>query len=146
MVASRDACPLCDKPFYGKQKFVRCGACEIRFHCVCLQLEEAEQAAITATGESVFKCNACAKASGSNSIDKAPAKSLESLSYEGATSCASSNEEDSPLISVSNQLQAIRRNGKCTIELVGPLVELVTNLTKEVTHLKSDNMMLKQEI
>jgi hypothetical protein len=96
---------------------------------VSLQLGEAEQAAITATGESVYKCNLCAKASGSNSIDKAPAKSLESLSHEGATSCASSNKEDSPLISVSNQLQAIRRNGQCTIELVESLVELVTKLT-----------------
>jgi hypothetical protein len=68
------------------------------------------------------------------------------LSYEGATSCASSNEEGSSLISVSKQLQAIRRNGQCTIELVESLVELVTKLTKEVTHLKSDNMILKQEI
>jgi hypothetical protein len=64
-------------PFYGKQKFVHCSVCEVRIHCVCLQLEEAEQAAITAMGESVYKCNACAKLLGSSGNDKAPAKSLE---------------------------------------------------------------------
>jgi hypothetical protein len=146
MGASRDTCPLCDMPFFGKQKFIRCGACEIRFHCVCLQLGEAEQATLTATGESAYNCDACSKASGSNSIDKAHVKSPESLSYEGAVSCASPNEEASPLISVCNQLQAIRRNAQCTIELVEPLVDMVTNLSKEVTNLKNDNLLLKQEI
>jgi hypothetical protein len=72
MVTSQDACPLCDKSFYGKQKFVRCGACETRIHCVCLQLGEAEQATITATGESVYKCDACAKSLGSSSNVKVP--------------------------------------------------------------------------
>jgi hypothetical protein len=90
MVASRDACPLCDMPFYGKQKFVRCGACETRIHCVSLQLGEAEQAAITATGESVYKCDACAKLLGSSSSVKAPSNSPESLLHHGAASCASS--------------------------------------------------------
>jgi hypothetical protein len=111
MVASWDACPLCDEPFYGKQKCVRCGACETRIHCVCLQRGEAEQAAITATGESVYKCDACAKSLGSSRNVKAPAKSPESLPHNGTTSCTSSNVETSSLISVSTQLEAIRNNG-----------------------------------
>jgi hypothetical protein len=74
MVAIRHACPLCDKPFYGKQKFFRCGACEVRIHCVCLQLREAKQVAISATGESVYRCDVCAKSLGSSSSVKASAK------------------------------------------------------------------------
>jgi hypothetical protein len=145
MVASRDACPLCDKPFCGKQKFVRCGACEVRIHCVCLQLQEAEQATVTATGEYVYKCNARAKSSGSSSNDKARAKSPESLSHhEGGTSCALPNEEASSLIiSVSAQLEAVRLNGQCTIQPVESLVDMVSKLPKEVAHLKNDNMLLK---
>jgi hypothetical protein len=99
MVASRDACPLCDKPFYGKQKFVHCGACEVWIHYVCLQLGEAKQAAISTTGDSVYRCDACATSLGSSSSVKALSKSPESLHHHGAKSCASSNEEASSLIS-----------------------------------------------
>jgi endogenous inhibitor of DNA gyrase (YacG/DUF329 family) len=70
MVASRDACPLCDKPFYRKQKFLRSGTCDIRVHCMCLQLEDAELATVAATGERTYKCNACAKKLDSSSNDK----------------------------------------------------------------------------
>jgi hypothetical protein len=146
MVAGRNAFPLYDKPFYGKQKFVRCGASEIGIHCVCLQLGEAEQATISATGESVYKCDACAKLLSSSSNVKSPAKPPESLLRHGATICASSNEETSLLNSVSSQLEAIRNSGQCTIDLTQSLVNMVINLTKEVTDIKNDNTLLKQEI
>ncbi|PNF41597.1 hypothetical protein B7P43_G11564 [Cryptotermes secundus] len=100
MMASRDAFPLCDKPFYGKEKFIRCGVCEVRSHCACLQLGEAEQATLTAEGESVYKCNACANSSG---IDMNPAHSPGSPANEGATSCASSPAEMFPKEAASNQ-------------------------------------------
>jgi hypothetical protein len=61
MVARRDACALRDKQFYRKQKFVRCGVCNIRIHCGCLQFSGADLATLTATGESVFNRDACAK-------------------------------------------------------------------------------------
>jgi hypothetical protein len=115
MGARRDACPVCDKPFYGKQKFFLCCECDIRIHCVCLQLGDAEQAAISATAQSAYKCDSCAKTLGSSDNDKAPAKSPESLCHHGATSCASSNEEASSLISVSTQLEANRNNGQYTV-------------------------------
>jgi hypothetical protein len=105
---------------------------------VCLQLGEPEQATLTTTGESVYKCDACAKSLGSSRNVKAPTKSNESLRHhEGATHCASSNEEASSLISVSIQLEAIRNNGQCTIGLVQSLVNMITNLTKEVIDLKN---------
>jgi hypothetical protein len=93
---------------------------------VCLQLGEAKQAAISATGESVYRCAACAKSLGSSSSVKAPSKSPESLHHHGATSCASSNEETSSLISVSTQLEAVRSNEQCTIDLVQSLINMVT--------------------
>jgi hypothetical protein len=122
------------------------GHAKFEFIACCLQLGEAKQAPISATGESIYKCDACAKLLGPSSNIKAPAKSPESLLHHGATSCASSNEETSSLISVSTHLEAIRNNGQCTIDLVQSLMNMVTNLTKEVTDLKNDNTLLKQEI
>jgi hypothetical protein len=46
---------------------------------------------------------------------------------------------------VSTQLEAVRLNGKCTIQLIETLVDMVSNLTKEVTHLKNDSFLLEQE-
>jgi hypothetical protein len=104
MVASQDTCPLCDKPFYGKQKFIRCSACDIHVHSMCLQLGEAELASLTATGENLYKCSVC-KALGSRSMDTTQAQLQESLPNEGeAAISASSNEEVSSVIAVSNQL------------------------------------------
>jgi hypothetical protein len=50
------------------------------------------------------------------------------------------------MVSVSTQLEAVRLNAKCTVQLIESLVDMVSNLTKEVTHLKSDNVLLKQAI
>jgi hypothetical protein len=62
---------------------------------------------------------------------------------------ASSIDEASLLISlrsVSTQLEAVCLNGKCTHKLIESLVDMVANLTKEVTDLKNDNVLLKHEI
>jgi hypothetical protein len=84
----------------------------------CVYNWEAELASLTATGESLYKCAAC-KALGSRSMDTTQAQLQESLPNEGgAMSSASSNGEVSSLISVSNQLEAVRLNGKCTIRLI----------------------------
>jgi hypothetical protein len=114
--------------------------------CVCLQLGEALLASLTMTGKSPYNCAAC-KALCPRSIDKTQAQVQESLPNEGgAVSSASSNEEVSSLISVRNQLEAVCLNGQCTIELIESLVDIVSSLTKEVTHLKQDNALPKQEI
>ena len=72
MGASRDACPVCVKPFYGKQKSVRCGTCDVRFHSVCVLLGEADQPTVTVAGESAYTCDACVTSlSSSNAKDLA---------------------------------------------------------------------------
>jgi hypothetical protein len=43
------------------------------------------------------------------------------------------------------RLEAARLNGKCTIQLIESLLDMVSNLTKKVTHLKNCNTLLKQE-
>jgi hypothetical protein len=55
-------------------------------------------------------------------------------------------KEASSLISVSTQLEAIGNNGQCTADFVQYLLNMVTNLTKEVTELNNDNTLLQEEI
>jgi hypothetical protein len=55
--ASKDQCEVCEKPFYGKQKFIRCGECDLRFHCNCLQTGVTETSVSVSTGKSTYKCD-----------------------------------------------------------------------------------------
>jgi hypothetical protein len=50
------------------------------------------------------------------------------------------------MITVSSQLEAVRISGKCTMQLVESLLDMVSNLTREVGHLKNDNVLLKEEV
>jgi hypothetical protein len=60
-MASKDLCAVCEKPFYGKQKFTRCGECDSRFHCNCLQSDVSESNVIASTGKSAYKSENCKK-------------------------------------------------------------------------------------
>jgi hypothetical protein len=115
---------------------------------VCLKLDEVDQATVTATAKSTFLRDACAKPSDLAAMRSPPAKTLGSLYYEGAMSRPSPNKEIiSPTISsVGAQLEAVRVNGQCTIQLIEPLVDMVSKLTEEVTHLKNGNIFFNQEI
>jgi hypothetical protein len=60
MAASKVCCKVCNKPFYGKEKYIRCcGPCVPRFHISCLKLSETEYSFFTSQGESTFKCAGC---------------------------------------------------------------------------------------
>jgi hypothetical protein len=59
VMASKDVCFLCDIPFYGKQKCIRCSVCELRFHCNCLKTNVSECNVDATTGKSSFMCDNC---------------------------------------------------------------------------------------
>jgi hypothetical protein len=61
MAASKDLCTVSEKPFYGKQKSIGCGGCDVHFHCVCLKINDMELAFYTTSGKSSYKCTACIK-------------------------------------------------------------------------------------
>jgi hypothetical protein len=48
--------------------------------------------------------------------------------------------------SLSRQLEAVRLNGVCTMEMVKSLMDMVTKLSCEVRVLKSDNIALKLQL
>jgi hypothetical protein len=49
MAVSKNSCSICEKPFYGKQKGVRCGSCEIRLHFACLKIDDTRLAILAAS-------------------------------------------------------------------------------------------------
>jgi hypothetical protein len=100
------------------------------------------QATTAATGESLYKCNASL---GSSSSVKAPAKSPESLRHYKLRVALHLTKGASSLMSVSTQLEAVRSNGQCTMQLVVSLVDMVSEITEEAAHL-NNSMLLKQEI
>jgi hypothetical protein len=75
-----------------------------------------------------------------------PAKPEESVPNRAEAGISSNEEASSLMITVSSQLESVRDNGKCTVKLIESLVDMVSNLTKEVAHLKNDNVLLQQEI
>jgi hypothetical protein len=48
--------------------------------------------------------------------------------------------------SLNGQLEAVRLNGVCTIEMVKSLLEMVTKLSLEVQQLKGDNTALNLQL
>src|SRR5215470_15618361 len=85
MAASKELCTVCEKPFYGKQKTIRCGVCDLRFHCSCVQICDSDQVFLNSSGNSTFKCVACIKLVRTTRHDDTPVKPQCSLSASEAT-------------------------------------------------------------
>jgi hypothetical protein len=92
----------------------------------------------TAMVKSTFNRDAYAKTHGSSSNEKLPPKSPRPPYYEGAMRSPSPNKEKiSPTISsVVAQLEAVRINVQCTIQLIEHLVDMVSTITERSPTLK----------
>ncbi|PNF42410.1 hypothetical protein B7P43_G18382 [Cryptotermes secundus] len=146
MGVSRDTCSICVKPFYGKQKSVRCGTCDVRFHSVCVQLGEADQPTVMVAGESAFTCDACTTSlSSSNTKDLASSTGSTYMPPESDKPHPSLNTEYA-ISTVSTQLKAVHQNGQSMLHLIESLVGIVSKLSEEVAYLKNDNACVKEEI
>ncbi|PNF33116.1 hypothetical protein B7P43_G15514 [Cryptotermes secundus] len=137
-MASKDVCLLCDKPFYGKQKCIRCCVCELRFHCNCLKTNISECNVDAATGKSSFTCDNCVIGKEQSLVKNNTNKISSGLE------CSASTVGDND--SLSRQLEAVRLDGECTMEMVKSLMDMVTKLSCEVQVLKSDNTDLKIQL
>lgn len=99
-VVSKDVCLLCDKPFCGKQKCIRCCVCELRFHWNCLKSNISECNGDAATGKLSFTCDSCVIANNRALIQ------IRHYPLDGDSD------------SLSEQLKAVRLNGVCTMEML----------------------------
>jgi hypothetical protein len=135
-MASKDLCAVCEKPFYGKQKFIRCGECDSCFHCNCLQSDVSESNVIASTGKSAYKCENCKKQASDSTNEQSVniSNQKEVLSEEAECIVLYAGDTDS----LSLQLEAIRANGICTMEMVQSLIVTVSELGSEVQQLRMD--------
>ena len=152
MAASNELCSVCEKPFCGKQKRVRCGICDLHLRCSCVEISESGQVFFTSTGKSSCKCVACKKHLRSTRNSDTPDKPQRSLSVSNATKKVISPESRLNLPELTSneylrvQIETVRLNGQTTVNLVEKLLAVVTKLTAEVTQLRSDNAVLKVQI
>jgi hypothetical protein len=141
-MASKDLCVVCVKPFYGKQKFLLCYECDVRSHCSCLQADVTELNGSASTGKSTYRCDSCKKLK----TDAAKDHSNTMSDLPGGLSTHGSPTNSGDYNSLNVQLQAIRANGICTMEMVRSLVDIVSTLSSEVHQLRVDNETLKTQL
>jgi hypothetical protein len=143
-MASKEQCSVCEKPFYGKQKSIRCGECDMRFHCSCVQPDALEFNVSATSGKCAYVCNSrkALTPDSTNGLVNASSNHLERLPTEvhHPDPCIEARD------SFSAQLKAVRFNDICTLELVQSLVVMVTKLGCEVQQLRSDNKTLKTQL
>jgi hypothetical protein len=110
------------------------------------------------TGESTYKCVTCVKSQRSLRSDDTPVKTR--------TAVPATTEDSSPVKVISPdralelppifegdkyeaqlvQLETIRLNGQCAVDLLKSLLDLVHKLNEDVMHLKNDNTSLKLQL
>jgi hypothetical protein len=107
--ASKALCTVCEKPFYFKLKAVRCGGCDIRFHCVCLKMKDKQLSFYATCGKSSYTCSArtkLQKAARSDGTNAAVSLSLRLIPFSRETANFCSKE------SLSVQIDAVHLNEK----------------------------------
>ncbi|XP_023703785.1 uncharacterized protein LOC111862535 [Cryptotermes secundus] len=143
-MASKEHCRLCEKPFYGKQKSIHCGVCDSRFHCNCVPNCSPEPGVSATTGKSSYKCDNCNKLTGdaANELSFCNKNQKEAITAE--LQCTASCIGDKNSLSV--QLETLRTNGICTMEMVQSIIVMLSNLSSEVQQLRIDNEAMMMQL
>jgi hypothetical protein len=76
------------------------------------------------TGKSAYKCDSCKKLTG-DSFSKSNQKEAISAELQCTASCIADQ------VSLSAQLETVRANGICTMEMVQSVVVMVSKLSSE---------------
>jgi hypothetical protein len=152
MAASKELRSVCEKVLLGKQKTISCGVYDLRFHCSRVQHNECDRAFFTPNKKSSYKCVVRTTLLIYTRNDETPVKHDRSLSASDAIKNVIPLERQLNLPELTSnespsvQTETVRLNGQTTINLVEKLLAMTTNLTFEVSQLKSDNAVLKVQI
>jgi hypothetical protein len=96
------------------------------------------------TSKSTYKCDRCKKLTGDTANEHSILRSNQKEGLPTEIQCSASSiwEYND---SLSAQLEAVRANGICMMELVQSLVVMVSKLSSEVQQLRIDNETLKTQ-
>ena len=152
MAASKELCSVCEKALLGKQKTTYYGVYDLRLHCSRVQNNESDQVFFTPTKKSSYKCVARTTLLRSTRNDETPVKHQRSLSASDATKKVIPPERQLNLPELTSnesltvQTETVCLSGQTTINFAEKLLAMTTNLTAEVTQLKTDYAVLKVQI
>jgi hypothetical protein len=93
-MTSKDLYAVCEKPFYGKQHFIRCGLCFSRFHSNCVQTGVSETNVSASTDKSSYKCDSCIKLTANTANEDFIAKSNQKEALSTVIQCTASRIGD----------------------------------------------------
>ena len=144
MPPSKYRCALCEKTFYGKQKFLDCTSCDERFHCGCLKISDDEYVIYK---QGAFKCTVClTKPRISN--DDTPVRKSASASLPSTEADSDRTVIGHDLISCFESMLQVRMDHMVQLltNEIGSLRELVSQLISKNTDLKSVIVELKSAI
>jgi hypothetical protein len=92
------------------------------------------------TVKSTYKCDSCKKLTGDTANKHSIARSNQKEGLPTEIQCSASRIGDNN-DSLSTQLEAVRANGICTMEIVQSLVVMVSKLSSEVKQLRIDETL-----
>jgi hypothetical protein len=145
--ASKDACGLCSKAIYGKQKFIVLDLAPPDT-VSCLNISETKYSCYMAIGDSTIKCASCVKSLRSQGCDDLPVKTrsdapvipevvspVKVISPDRALALSPLFDGDKYEAQIF-QLETVHLNGQCAVDLIKTLLDLAHKLNEDVTHLK----------
>jgi hypothetical protein len=139
MALSTDTCSLCAKPFYGKQKSIKCcGPCDSRYHLSCVHISDTEYQYYTNSGDSTYKCATCVKILCLQRSDDTPVKARSSSTSDLPKVISPERSLVLPPVMDTDkvlclQRETVRLNGTCALDLIQSLIAAVNKLSDDVT-------------
>lgn len=147
MPPSTDACTICSRVFYGRQKFLRCSECNLRAHTKCVCWPDNVETFLQ-SGVSSFLCESCAIVGGAarpnsdgvvgNHDSSAADSSRTPAALSPARQLPAGPPASSPPVDLGAGVESLR-------SLLLDAMEGISFLTDEVAALRDENARLRHE-
>ncbi|KAM7290253.1 hypothetical protein ISCGN_026900 [Ixodes scapularis] len=147
MPPSTDACTICSRVFYGRQKFLRCSECNLRAHTKCVCWPDNVETFLQ-SGVSSFLCESCAIVGGAarpnsdgvvgNHDGSAADSSRTPAALSPARQLPAGPPASSPPVDLGAGVESLR-------SLLLDAMEGISFLTDEVAALRDENARLRHE-
>lgn len=131
------ACVLCSCVFFGKQKFLRCAACNKRAQAKCITLPD-DDLQLLKSGARRFVCNACKTPSSPASPNIGHGISSQAAASPALLPSPSLTAATTQLVDLAAELVSLRA-------LLLDALEGISFLTDQVAKLGEDNEQLRRE-
>lgn len=144
MAPSSDACIICSRCFYGRQRFLRCSGCQLRAHTKCICWPENETTFLQ-SGVSSFICKSCEKISGDTRPNGDSQAGLDEASLSHHSSPPSPTASNRPEGPASSSPGGPNADMESLRALLLDSLKGISFLTDEVAALRDENAQLRRE-